>query len=74
MKRKNITIRDDQEEYIKANSINLSRLIQRTLDSLMDVGGVSITDIIAENNALKDLVYPILKWEKNKKISLTFFH
>jgi len=35
MKTKNITIRDDQAEWIKANFLNLSRFVQKKLDELM---------------------------------------
>lgn len=36
MKRKNITIRDDQAEWIKKNHINFSRFVQDTLDREME--------------------------------------
>ncbi len=35
MKRKTITIRDDQEKWIQENSLNLSRFVQKRLDELM---------------------------------------
>lgn len=33
--RKSISIREDQNEWLKEHSINLSRLVQRALDQLM---------------------------------------
>lgn len=36
MKTKNITIREDQAEWIHENSLNLSRFVQRKLDELMN--------------------------------------
>ena len=35
MKRRNITIRDDQAEWVKENCLNLSRFVQKKLDELM---------------------------------------
>jgi len=34
--RKNITIREDQEKYIKEHFVNLSRFVQKRLDEMMD--------------------------------------
>jgi len=34
--RKNITIRDDQEEWIQENHLNLSRFVQDKLDDLIE--------------------------------------
>jgi hypothetical protein len=34
--RKNITIREDQEEWIQENHLNLSRFVQDKLDELME--------------------------------------
>lgn len=36
MHRKNITIRQDQAEWIDENHLNLSRFVQDKLDELMD--------------------------------------
>lgn len=36
MQRKNITIREDQEEWIRKNHLNLSRFVQDKLDELME--------------------------------------
>ncbi len=33
--RKNITVRDDQEEWIQENHLNLSRFVQDKLDELI---------------------------------------
>jgi len=35
MKRKNITIDEEQEEYIQENAINLSKLVRQTLEKKM---------------------------------------
>ncbi|MFC3956810.1 hypothetical protein [Halovivax cerinus] len=35
-KRKNISIRDDQEEWIQENHLNLSRFVQDKLDDLIE--------------------------------------
>jgi len=35
MKRKNVTIRDDQEAWVQENTLNLSRFVQKKLDELM---------------------------------------
>lgn len=35
MKRKTITIRDDQEKWVQENTLNLSRFVQKKLDELM---------------------------------------
>jgi hypothetical protein len=35
-KRKNITVRDDQEEWIQENHLNLSRFVQDKLDELIE--------------------------------------
>lgn len=35
MKRKQITIRDDQEIWVQENTLNLSRFVQKKLDELM---------------------------------------
>jgi post-segregation antitoxin (ccd killing protein) len=37
--RKNITIRDDQEEWIQNNHLNLSRFVQDALDELIEERG-----------------------------------
>ncbi|WP_256388578.1 hypothetical protein [Haladaptatus sp. W1] len=34
--RKNITIRDDQEEWVQDNHLNLSRFVQDKLDELIE--------------------------------------
>ncbi|MFP8954357.1 hypothetical protein ACLI4Z_15520 [Natrialbaceae archaeon A-arb3/5] len=34
--RKNITVRDDQEEWIQENYLNLSRFVQDKLDELIE--------------------------------------
>ncbi|WP_267195316.1 MULTISPECIES: hypothetical protein [Halobacteriales] len=34
--RKNITVRDDQEEWIQENHLNLSRFVQDKLDELIE--------------------------------------
>lgn len=39
MKPKQITIRDDQEEYIQKKSLNLSRFVQQKLDERMKEEG-----------------------------------
>ena len=39
MERKNITIREDQAEWIESNHLNLSRFVQDELDELMDNDG-----------------------------------
>jgi hypothetical protein len=36
VERKNITIRDDQEEWIQDNHLNLSSFVQEKLDELID--------------------------------------
>ncbi|MFC7059906.1 hypothetical protein [Halovenus salina] len=36
MERKNITIREDQSEWIENQGINLSQLVQETIDEEMD--------------------------------------
>lgn len=36
MKTKNITIREDQADWINENSLNLSRFVQKKLDELMN--------------------------------------
>jgi len=36
MERKNITIREDQSEWIKKQGINLSQLVQKTIDEEMN--------------------------------------
>lgn len=33
--KKTITIRNDQDQFIKDSNLNLSRLVQKTLDNLM---------------------------------------
>ncbi|WP_263017807.1 hypothetical protein [Natronobiforma cellulositropha] len=35
-KRKNISIRDDQEEWVQENHLNLSRFVQDKLDELIE--------------------------------------
>jgi len=35
MKRKTITIRDDQEKWVQENTLNLSRFVQKKLDEVM---------------------------------------
>ena len=35
MKKKTITIRDDQEKWVQENTLNLSRFVQKKLDELM---------------------------------------
>jgi post-segregation antitoxin (ccd killing protein) len=37
--RKNITIRDDQEEWIQDNHLNLSRFVQDALDEMIEERG-----------------------------------
>lgn len=39
MERKNITIREDQAEWVAENHLNLSRFVQDKLDELMDDDG-----------------------------------
>jgi len=39
MKRKNITITDEQAEWVKERSINLSRFVQRALEKEMRKSG-----------------------------------
>ena len=36
MERKNITIREDQEEWIQNNHLNLSSFVQEKLDELIE--------------------------------------
>jgi hypothetical protein len=36
VKHKNITIREDQEEWLENNHINLSSLVRETIDDLID--------------------------------------
>jgi hypothetical protein len=37
--RKNITIREDQEEWVQENHLNLSRFVQDKLDELIEERG-----------------------------------
>ncbi|MDY7082765.1 MAG: hypothetical protein SXQ77_10260 [Halobacteria archaeon] len=39
MKQKSITIRDDQEEWIQENHLNLSKFVQDKLDELIEERG-----------------------------------
>ena len=39
MKTKNVTIREDQQKFIKEHCINLSRFLQKHLDKEMEARG-----------------------------------
>lgn len=39
MKNKNVTIREDQEKFVKESCLNLSRLLQRCLDEEIERRG-----------------------------------
>ena len=39
MKTKNVTIREDQEKFIKEHCINLSRFLQKHLDREIEIRG-----------------------------------
>jgi len=36
MKIKSITIREDQEEFLQKNNLNLSKIVQKKIDKLME--------------------------------------
>jgi len=39
MKNKSITIRDDQSDWVKTNSVNLSWFVQKCIDKAMELRG-----------------------------------
>ena len=51
MERKNITIREDQSEWIEQERINLSRLVQETIDQEMGPTDDELAAAYRENAA-----------------------
>ena len=51
MERKNITIREDQSEWIKKQGINLSQLVQETIDEEMKPTEEELAAAYLENAA-----------------------
>ena len=51
MKRKNITIREDQSEWIENQGINLSQLVQETIDEEMNPGEEELAAAYQENSS-----------------------
>lgn len=49
MKRKNITIREDQAEWVKRSDINLSQLVQDAIDEEMGLSESELASAYAEN-------------------------
>lgn len=49
MERKNITIREDQSEWIDAQNVNLSRLVRETIDDAMAPGDEELAEAYREN-------------------------
>lgn len=49
MKRKNITIREDQAEWVEQADINLSQLVQDTIDEEMGPSEEELATAYAEN-------------------------
>jgi post-segregation antitoxin (ccd killing protein) len=49
MERKNITIREDQSEWIEQENINLSRLVQETIDEEMGPSEEDLAEAYRDN-------------------------
>ncbi len=49
METKHITIREEQAEWVRENSLNLSRFVQRKLDELMQIFQKGITVQLSPN-------------------------
>jgi post-segregation antitoxin (ccd killing protein) len=49
MERKNITIREDQSEWIDEQGINLSQLVQETIDEEMNPTDEELAEAYQEN-------------------------
>jgi post-segregation antitoxin (ccd killing protein) len=49
MERKNITIREDQSEWIERRNINLSQLVQETIDEEMGPSEEELADAYKQN-------------------------
>lgn len=42
MKRKNVSIRDEQAQYLEGQDINLSALVRRRIDEVMEEGVIEL--------------------------------
>lgn len=42
MKRKNVSIREDQAQYVKEQDISLSALVRRRIDEVMEEGVIEL--------------------------------
>lgn len=42
MKRKNVSIRDEQAQYLQEQDINLSALVRRRIDEVMEEGVIKL--------------------------------
>jgi post-segregation antitoxin (ccd killing protein) len=51
MERKNITIREDQSEWIEKQGINLSQLVQETIDDEMSPTEQELAEAYQENSS-----------------------
>ncbi|WP_205742953.1 hypothetical protein [Halalkalirubrum salinum] len=49
MERKNITIREDQSEWVKNKQVNLSQLVQEAIDEAMDPSDSELARAYQEN-------------------------
>lgn len=49
MERKNITIREDQSEWVEQQAINLSQLVQETIDEEMGPSETELADAYRKN-------------------------
>jgi post-segregation antitoxin (ccd killing protein) len=49
MERKNITIREDQSEWVERENINLSRLVQETIDEEMGPSDEALAEAYRDN-------------------------
>ena len=49
MERKNITIREDQSEWVKGQGVNLSQLVQEAIDAEMPPTDAELADAYREN-------------------------
>lgn len=51
MERKNITIREDQSEWIEQEQINLSQLVQEAIDAKMGPSDAELAEAYRQNAA-----------------------
>lgn len=62
MERKNITIREDQAEWIEMADINLSHLVQESIDERMGPSDEELATAYAEN--AEDAAHVATEWDE----------